>query len=306
MSISICQRLGFAAAALVAIITPCSAGPEALDQSKESKNVEMVQPPTCDPRWSIRVDGGGDFNVGGTLSNGFSRPFDVLTVIGPFPARVETRDRDWDDAFDDAWHVGGQVGFALTQHLELFGGFRYEHAEGVNRTTEHVFVDLSRIGGSARTDFPFIRDWGDYSSWGGELGFRYYFLSREARFRPYLSLAGGANHTDGIDISTRIDLTNFGGPPGFEIFKGGFFDDSWVATGAAMLGVEVRLACHWAVGVESGIRYESRLEDNDNDYRGLAAFDGLFAVPLRAFRESNDDAGDRWSVPVTGYLKFKF
>jgi hypothetical protein len=194
----------------------------------------------------------------------------------------------------------------MTQHLEVFGSFRYSHAEGVNRTTEHVFVDLSRIGGSTRADFPFVRDWSDYSSWGGELGFRYYFFAREARFRPYLSLSGGASHTDAIDISTRIDLTNFGGPPGFPIFKGGFFDDSLVATGSALLGLEFRLACHWAVGVESGIRYETKLGDNDSDYKGLAAFDTLFAVPLRAFRPSNDDAGDRWSVPVTGYLKFRF
>jgi hypothetical protein len=298
----------FAVVLGIAGIVPATfAGPEQLPSSVSSKDkeVQMVQPPVCDPRWYISMGGGADFNIGGQLVNGFDTNFDVLTIIGPFPATAHVQSRDWDDVFDDAWRIQGEIGYALTQHLELFGSFRYSHAEGVKRTTDDVIVDLGRIGGGP-TNFPFTRDFGDYSSWGGELGFRYYFMSREARFRPYISLSGGVAHTDSIDISTRVDLSGFGGPTGFQIYKGGFFDDSWVGTGAAMLGVEVRLACHWAVGVEGGARYESTLDDNDNDYKGLSVFDGLFAVPLRPFRPSNDDVGDRWSVPVTGYVKFRF
>ena len=63
-----------------------------------------------------------------------------------------------------------------------------------------------------------------------------------------ISLSGGATHVDSIDISTTAQLVG-GGTPEFLVYKGGFFNDSWVGAGTALLGVEFIVACHWAIGV---------------------------------------------------------
>jgi hypothetical protein len=277
------------------------AGPEQLPDRSKDKEVQMEQAQVCDPRWYISLGGGGDFIVGGDLTHGFSRPVGIPTIIGTAPGRIRTATTKWDDVYDDSWHIQGEIGYDLTRHIEIFGTFKYEHAEGVDRAGGNEVV----IGGPFGS-FPFIRDFGDYTSVGGELGLRYFILSKESRIRPFISLSGGASHTDSIDISTRVDVSSIMGPSGLPIFKGGFFDDSWVATGTAMLGLEFRLTCHWDLGVEGGIRYQSELSQNDRDYHGFAPIDGVAGVPLKPFAASNNDVGERWTVPVNGYVKFRF
>ncbi len=277
------------------------AGPEPIQASAKDKEIQVITP-VCDPRWYLNLGGGADFAVDGNLTNGFNRDLKVQTLVGAFPARATGSSTNWNDVYEPAFHVQGEFGYVLTRHIELFGSFRYTHAEAVDRANDNqVLVNL--IGPSV---FRFSRDFGDYTSYGGEVGVRYFFLTKESRFRPFFSLSGGVNHVDSIDISTRVNLSSFGGPFGFEIYKGGFFDDSWVGTGTAQLGLEVRVACHWDLGVEGGIRYQSTLSQNDRDYRGFAPFDGLFAVPLKPFAASNNNAGDSWTVPLNAYVKYRF
>ncbi len=285
------------------------AGPEPLPDRSKDKEVQMVQqPPVCDPRWYFSIGGGIDVDLDGpNLNNGFLHDFRAGTPGGFFPARVDSKSRDWSDGYDDAWRVQGEIGYALTQHLEVFGLFKYAQADASGRVTgSHLIVDARPF---VFSDFPTsIAFDGDYSSYGGELGFRFFFLPKEARVRPYVSFSGGATHVDGIGATIFVDASEFGGPSDLEIYRGGFFNDSWVGTASALLGVEVNLACHWAVGVNGGVRYQSRLEQDDRDFDGLRIIPGgaPAAISLRAFKQVNDDAGDRWAVPVTGYVKFRF
>ena len=145
----------------------------------------------------------------------------------------------------------------------------------------------------------------DYDSFGGEIGFRYYLLSRQARFRPYLSISGGASHVDDIDVTVLADTTSFAGPSDLSFFHGSFFESDWIATGSGLLGVEANLTCHWTIGVNGGAHYQSRLQENDSDLRRFRSFLGT-PVSTTRFRTVNDDVADRWTVPVTGYLKFRF
>jgi hypothetical protein len=278
------------------------AGPESLPDYSKGKNpvIEEVAP-VCDPRWYISLGGGIDVDLGGTdLTHNFDKDF-FSFFLGIFPdaSRAEIQSHDWNDAYDDAWRIQGEVGYALTQHVEVFGLFKYAHADANGRTTgSRVFVDGSG-------PLPLSSTFDDYSAWGGELGFRFYFTPRAAHFRPYVSVSGGATHVDSIDIETRADLATIGGPADFLVYKGGFFNDSWVGAGTALLGAEFTFACHWAIGVNGGVHYETRLDQNDDDFRDFAVI-GLDAVPRRHFRDANNDAGDRWTAPVTGYLKFRF
>jgi hypothetical protein len=272
-------------------ILPCvSAGPEPSPDRSKDKEVQMVQQPVCDPRWYFSIGGGGDFNIGdntlneevtvnGSRAEGSSRFFDSNAVV---------REHSFDDIYDNGWHAQGEVGYALTQHLELFGTFRYAHADAIGRTPGGpVAVQASPSGPT--TFFPTSTDkFGDYDSWGGELGLRLFFVPRQARFRPYIALSGGASYVDDIEISTFADLSNIGGSIDDLVLRTSFFRDSWIGTGSAVLGVDVNLTCRWTLGVNGGVRYQSPLNDNDSDL----------------IREN--DSGDRWTVPVTGYVKFRF
>jgi hypothetical protein len=47
------------------------------------------------------------------------------------------------------------------------------------------------------------------------------------------------------------------------------------------------------------------LEGSNGDLVGRE-FLGIVPVPLRRIRPAHEDAGDRWTVPVSGYVKFRF
>src|SRR5438309_202217 len=94
---------------------------------------------------------------------------------------------------------------------------------------------------------------------GGELGLRYFFFSKEMsqpwRIRPYISVAGGATHVDHIGDALYQSSNGFYSYAPF--IKGRLYNDSWVGTGAFLVGAEVPLSCHWLVGLDAGIRYAS-------------------------------------------------
>lgn len=278
------------------------AGPERFpDQSKEGKEVQMTQqPPVCDPRWYLSIGGGIDVDVSNSDLNQSLRPHYFNNTL----TTAYIKSHDWNDVYDNAWRIQGELGYVLTEHLELFGLFKYAHADASDRTRgSRAIFDLLFV---PPVVYPISTKFDDFDSWGGELGFRFFFLSKSARLRPYLALSAGASHVDNIDIATFVDFSGSGGPPDERVFSGGFFDDSWVATGSARLGLELAVNCHWSLGVEGGVRYQSRLSEKDSDFTPNSlhffntTFDGRFLRP------TNNDAGDRWTVPVNGYVKFRF
>ena len=83
-------------------------------------------------------------------------------------------------------------------------------------------------------------EFADYNSWGGELGFRFFFLSRQARWRPYVAISGGASYVDNIEMSTFADLM-IGGSGDDLVLRATFFNESWIGTGSVVLGLDVNL-----------------------------------------------------------------
>jgi hypothetical protein len=189
----------------------------------------------------------------------------------------------------------GEIGYALTRHLELFGTFRYVHADAMGRTPGgEASVRYTPLGPDEF--FPSANEFDDYNSWGGELGFRLFFVPRQARFRPYIAISGGASHVDNIDVSAFVDVSLFGLSRDQPILRTNFFAASWIGTGSAQLGLDVNLTRRWTLGVNGGVRYESPLEGRKHDLS----------------RDGNNnpfgeiDSGDRWTIPITAYAKFRF
>ena len=264
-----------------------------------------MAPPPCDPRWYVSLGGSVDFQLG-EFSEG------VDETIGGF-ADLHIVQRDYDDVYNNWWNVQGEVGYVLTNHIELFGTFRYTHGE--SEIVTGSFLDFGQFG------LNFVSQYGDYDSFGGELGLRYFFTDKESRIRPYVSISGGATFVDSIGLHADSDF--FGTV--VNVYDGPFYSDSIVGTASALLGVEFQvIPCRFSVGIDAGIRWQSGLEGDDDAFaafannvtmatanRGVNATNisnsGAFQSELAtALSRMNDSDDFHISIPVTVYAKFRF
>ena len=247
------------------------AGPVELSKDK------MIQPvtPTCDPRWYFSIGGGGEFNTNATDLQNAS----VITGNGVPIGNVKSS--DFNDAYDVAFYsVEAEVGRVLTDRIEVFGQFNY-----VASATSNWIHHAVSINAGSPTFLSIKFD--DYNSYGFQLGARYFFVSKEARLRPYFSIAGGGAHVDSIGAESALEPSNV------VVSRPHFFDDSWVGTVTGLVGVEYSVSCHLAVGINAGLGYSSTLTGDDADLAGPVA-------------KSNDNVGDRLYCPVTVYAKVRF
>ncbi len=280
------------------------AGPEPLQASSKDKEIQEIAP-ACNPRWYISIGGDAEVNFGGNdFARGESRTFSVPRIA---TVDVDIASQDYNEVYDNPFYsIEGEFGYVLTRHIELFGTFRYSASAGTELATgSRVFVDVPNV---FTGNFPFSTSFGNYRSYGGEVGLRYFFLSSEKRFRPYISLSGGVSHVDSIGFETHADVSSVGGPADITLLRGTFYNDSWVGTGSALFGLEYRVTCHWTFGVNAGVHYVSQLDPNDGALNRIANAGGGMGGPfdLSFVNKVNDNAGDRWTVPVTGYVKFRF
>jgi len=197
----------------------------------------------------------------------------------------------------------------LTSHIELFAKFEYTHANGV-LIGGPSGNEVSFIGNTLPNDLDFESRWSDYNSYGGELGIRYFFLSKEAKIRPYVSISGGATWVDAIGL--HVDSEFFGSE--FVLYNGSFYDSTIVPTVSGLLGVEFNVTCHFAVGMDAGVKWTGELDSDDSGFPSSATsgstagtpgfFEDLAARSALSF--TNNNGADRLSFPVTVYAKFRF
>src|SRR4051812_10537490 len=135
------------------------AGPEPIaDYSKDKNVIEQKVERECN--WYFSIGGGADFQYGGTQVNRSH------TISGAFGlAEIDVASHGWDDVYDTNYRIQGEFGYALGQHVELFGRFTYDAASSQTTTGSHVRSIAGRL--------DLESDWSDYSSYGGEVGVRY-------------------------------------------------------------------------------------------------------------------------------------
>jgi hypothetical protein len=273
-----------------------SAGPEHV----ESKDKMVAAPAPCDPRWYFSLGGSVDFPIGE-----FSEGVEGADISGD--ADLDVLSRDWDDVYANWWNVQGEIGYVLTDRIELFGNFRYTHAEAKILTGD--VLDFGNF------DLEFVNQFGDYDAWGGELGVRYFFLDKQARIRPYVAISGGATFVNAIGLRAETEV--FG--TNIVAYDGPFYDDSVVGTAAAVLGVEFQvIPCKFSVGIDAGVRWQSELEDNDSGFEDFETSSPAAAATRGDGRGSSfqealveelshlNDGGSHFTIPVTIYAKFRF
>jgi len=192
------------------------------------------------------------------------------TVLG-LPTTVEAKTNG--DVFDAAigWRAG--VGYGVSRNVEVFGDFAWERAQS---------SELS-VGNLASLDLRAA--FNDYTSYGMDAGMRYHFVPG-ARIGPYVSALAGFRRVEAIPGTFSVPAA------GVTLSDTPFFDDSTVPVFGGDLGVLFGVSPRVSLGVEAGVRYHTDL----SEIEGLAG-SGL---------ENLNDAGSRWSVPISGVVRFGF
>jgi hypothetical protein len=192
------------------------------------------------------------------------------TVLG-LPTSVDAKKTG--DVFDAAvgWQAG--VGYGVSRNVELFGNFAWNRAEA---------TELS-VGNVASLDLRAAFD--DYTSYGLDGGLRYHFAPK-ARISPYVAGLAGFRRVEAIAGTFSVPAA------GVTLRDTPFFDQSIVPLVGGDVGVLFGLTSIVSVGVETGLRYHGNLSD----------IEGLAGTGL----ENLNDAGSRWSMPISGVVRFGF
>lgn len=192
------------------------------------------------------------------------------TVLG-LPTGVEAKTNG--DIFDPGigWRAG--VGYGVSRNAEVFGDFVWGRAEASEVSVGNVaLLDL-------RAAFA------DYTSYGMDGGMRYHFVPG-ARVAPYVSALAGFRRVEAIPGTFSVPAA------GVTLPDTPFFDDSTVPVFGGDVGVLFAMSPRVSLGVETGVRYHTDLSD----------IEGLAGTGL----ENLNDAGSRWSVPISGVVRFGF
>lgn len=192
------------------------------------------------------------------------------TVLG-LPTSVDAKKTG--DIFDPGigWRVG--LGYGVSRNVELFGDFAWKRA------------DASELSVGTVASLDLRAAFGNYTSYGMDGGMRYHFVPG-ARVAPYVSALAGFRRVEAIPGTFSVPAA------GVTLRDTPFFDDSTVPVFGGDLGVLFGVSPRVSLGFETGVRYHTDLSD----------LEGLAGTGL----ENLNDAGSRWSVPISGVVRFAF
>jgi hypothetical protein len=192
------------------------------------------------------------------------------TVLG-LPTSVDSK--GYSDIYDPGFGWRAGAGYGVSDNVEIFGAFAWERTEA---------SELS-VGNVASLDLRAA--FGDYTSYGIDAGMRYHFTPGAA-VNPYVSVLAGFRQVDAIPGTFSVPAA------GVTLPDTPFFDDSTVPVIGGDFGVLFAVSSQFSLGVEGGIRYHTDLSD----------IEGLAGTGL----ENLNDAGSRWSVPISGVVRVEF
>lgn len=231
----------------------------------------------------VQAVGGASFFVAGDVLNAVS--YDDHHSVGAL------KSVSFDEAFDNASTYGLRVGKACEKG-RIYLGFEYTEANGGT-------TDIGHIVPLGLSDPTIVADFGNYSDYGLVLGVeRDLFAGKGGgknpvvarRFRPWVGAQIGIRFVDSIDATTHL-VDDYGSAIPGSSSTVRFYDDSLVFTAALTLGLAFDLNDRITLGVESGLRFQTGLDEIDDD--------------LGNFASTNDDS-DLLAVPVLGTVAIKF
>jgi hypothetical protein len=216
-------------------------------------------------RWSLSVQGGTDIEASGDYHDAAQG-----TVLG-LPTTVEAK--GYKDVYGRAFRGNVSLGYGVTPNIEVFG-------RGGYYGTTAKQLQVGNVAG-----LPLLADFSKYKEWGAEAGVRYYFST--APFKPYVAGVAGVRFLSVAPATFSVPAANV------VLTDLPFYDKSTVGVFGADLGASYDLSHNVAIGVEAGLRYQTKPSGIDTGLAGT----GL---------EKINDVASRWSVPILGQITFRF
>lgn len=187
------------------------------------------------------------------------------------PTTVQAK--SWRDVYGPAFRGGIGLGYGVTEQLEVIG----------NATFGRVSADPLQVGTVA--GLVLNAQFADYEDLSFEGGLRFNATPDRA-VNPYASVVAGVRRVSAIPATFTVPAA------GVTLADTPFYDDSTVALFGGDLGVAFTLRPNVTLGAEVGLRWQGSLTD----------IEGLAGTGL----ENINDVGQRWSLPVSAVLTFRF
>jgi hypothetical protein len=191
-------------------------------------------------------------------------------VLG-LPTTVQSRGNK--DIYDTGYGWRAGVGYGVSRSVELMGEFTWGSAS----------ASQLRVGDVAGLDL--LAQFDDYTSYGMEGGMRLHFTPG-ARVQPYMSAVAGFKRISRIPGTFAVPAA------GVTLTDTPFYDSSFVPVVGAGLGFLVDVSPRVSLGLDGGLRYHTK----------LAELEGLSGTGL----ENLNDAGSRWSAPISAVMRLRF
>ncbi|MEM0970371.1 MAG: hypothetical protein AAF191_17940 [Verrucomicrobiota bacterium] len=244
---------------------------------------EFVVEEPC--RFYIQATVGAAYGVHGDFVEEMNRDVSTLPVYAGSHTTVTTESNDL--SFDDIFGAAETYGLRLGRACE--GGRIYVALEFTQSAGSNV-----QIGGATKDgDYcPVYADFNDYSDWALLVGAER-DLTRGGVFRPYVGGQLGLRFVNGVDATMSIVDPITGAPHGPVVPGVNFYENSVVFTAGMTLGLALDITERMSVGMETGLRYNTRLDEYEPE---LAA---------AGFDFSNDGDG-LLMLPVLGTMAVKF
>ncbi len=241
----------------------------------------------------LEATGGVVFATSGQLTDGINKSLDGSAFGGKgYKSSANIHGR----SIDDIYGVGNA--FSLRLGLDLNRTTTSYDPKNPFVSTQNngrVYVRVSRNefdGGSARLgyidDCTLDAHFDDFQDWGIAIGYERDFGT--GRLRPFVGVEAGIRFVSDIEADFRAaDAHHFSDYNNISLYE-----DS-VALGLLFsFGIDYHLTDNFAIGIESGIGYQTGLDADDSE---LAQFD---------ISELNDAGGNFWSIPVLVSARLTF
>ncbi|MBL4596551.1 MAG: hypothetical protein JKX99_08245 [Robiginitomaculum sp.] len=211
---------------------------------------------------------------------------DVISTAFDDTGTAELITTGYDDAYDNGLRYQAGISYEVSNTVDITLAANYATSDG--RTLE--------VGNVSGID-PITADFGDYETYGAEIGLRKYFRNKtfahllSPAVSPYIGLNVGIQHVESIGaILTSDGFVGIGQPTSI---NAEFYEDSLVPTAQIIVGAEWRANNNFSIGLETGVRYRGDLSAGDNT---------LVAIGLQEARDNSHNI----SIPITLRGRFKF
>ncbi len=216
--------------------------------------------------WSVSFDAGSQVALSGDAHTSGSGQ--VLSL----PTSVSAK--SYGDVYGQGFYWAAGLGYGVGERGEL----RVQGAYTANAADP---LQVGTVGG-----LPLLARFDDYKAFAMDFGYRYYLRPRERRMRPFFGGSAGFTRVDAIRGSFTVPAA------GVSLPNVDFYNASTVPSFSASGGVQFGFSSRLLFQALTDFRWHANLDDQD----------GLVGTGL----EPLNDAGRRWTMPVTGGITVRF